>query len=305
MDSVCSLRGTGTPWKASALALALVVFAAPSNPAGGETPNLKAPPQIDIRFVQVHPEPEAPEAITRSPGQRRAVVLLHGFQPNPLTWLATRARLSGWQQSDSKLVKAMSQVGDVYAVAYSQNARVENVAHAEKLRDGIRRLREENYEEIVLLGHSAGGLIARHFVEDFPDSGVAKVIQLCSPNTGCGMARLDWLCLEQRVFVDSLGKRARRECLTQRQDRRIPPHVQFVCVVGDAAGSGDLLVSDDSQWPPDLRQQGIPAVRFWTGHFWVTYNRSDARKIAELVAEDHPRWHPAKVAAMKKKILGD
>ena len=41
-----------------------------------------------------------------------------------------------------------------------------------------------------LVGYSAGALIARYFVEDSPDYGVTKVIQVCAPNGGSGWGKL-------------------------------------------------------------------------------------------------------------------
>jgi pimeloyl-ACP methyl ester carboxylesterase len=233
------------------------------------------------------------------------VILVQGLKLHLQKEKVERATLASWQKPGSKLVQALSEHADVYAYAYSQNVSIDTVSQAPDLGNAIGRLRDAGYTELVLVGHSAGGVLARQFVEDHPDAGVTKVIQVCAPNDGCGYANLDWLCKAQRVFVDSLGKTVRRTCLRDRADRKIPDSVEFVCVVGDATGVGDIIVSDSAQWPRDLRDQGIPAVRWWTGHFWVTRNRADARKIAELVHTPHPRWDAAKVVMMKKKILGD
>lgn len=260
---------------------------------------------VDTQFVQVHPQLARSARFERSPGQGRAVVLLHGLTLHLHREKGAQAHLRDWQRPGSKLVQALASEGDVYAIAYGQNVPVDAVAEAPALRAGLRRLRAAGYAEVVLLGHSAGGLIARRLVEDHPALGVTKVIQVCTPNGGCSLAKLDWLCHAQRAFVESLGKAARRQVLRTRGPRTIPEGVQFVCVIGTAAGLGDFVVSDAAQWPKDLRDQGVPAVRFWTGHFWVTRNRADARKLAELVRAEHPRWDAARVAALKKTILGD
>ena len=282
--------------------LTLLLFAALSLTA---TPTAVAPPVLDVRFVQAHPVPPDPARFERSRGQTRAVVLIHGLRLRLVREKVERADFSGWQKPGSKVVQALAADADVFAFAYSQNVPVDAVAQAPALRENVRRLRAAGYAEVVLVGHSAGGLVARQLVEDYPDAGVTKVIQLCSPNAGCGYAKLDWLCQAQQAFVDSLGKATRRRCLRERGDRPIPAGVQFVCVVGSVTGVSDLVVSEAAQWPKDLRDQGVPAVRLWTGHFWVIYNRTDAQKIAELVRADHPRWDQSKVAAMKKKLLGD
>ena len=262
-------------------------------------------PRLDARFQQVYPVPFGDAVVRRSAGQVRAVVLLHGFQLHIHQEKVAQASMSSWQKPESKLVVALAPEADVFAFAYSQNVPIDAVGRSPVLIESVRQLKESGYQEIVLIGHSAGGLAARHFVEDHPGSGVTRVIQICSPNTGCGYARLDWLCKNQRAFVDSLGKPVRRRAVEARADRRIPDHVEFLCVIGAVAGIGDFVVSDVSQWPKDLQEQGIPAIRWLTGHFWVTRNRADAQKIVELVRTRHPRWDAAQVAVMKKKLLGD
>jgi pimeloyl-ACP methyl ester carboxylesterase len=263
------------------------------------------PPRMETLFVQVHPVPRAAAAFEPSPGETRAVVLLHGLLPHLLSQKAERPVFRDWQKPGSKLVQALARDSDVYAFAYSQNVAVEDIVRAPGLREGVRRLRQSGYTEVVLVGHSAGGLIARQLVEDYPDTGVTKVVQVCSPNGGSGYAKLELTSKNQRTFLESLTKDARQKCLRDRCDKKIPETVQFVCVVGDGTGVGDVIVSDKAQWTKDLQDQGIPAVRLWTAHFWVTRNRADARKIAELVREDQPRWDAAKVAAMRKKIIRD
>lgn len=287
------------PWASARVCVCFLLLT-----AWGITSTPATAAEIDARFVQVHPLLAHPEKFIPSLGRSRAVVLLHGLHLQLHLAKVERADFSSWQKPGSKLVLALAPEADVFSFLYSQNTPVDAVAKMPALRDGIRRLREAGYTDIVLIGHSAGGLIARHFVEDHPTSGITKVIQVCTPNGGCGYAKLEWLCKNQRPFVDSLGKPARRIIQASRSDRVIPLTVQFVCVVGTAAGVGDLIVSDSSQWPKDLRDQGIPALRWWTGHFWVTRNSADAKKIADLVRADHPRWDAIKVEAMKKKILG-
>ena len=48
----------------------------------------------------------------------------------------------------------------------------DRIAGSAALADNIRRVRQLGYKEIILLGHSAGGVIVRQFVEDHPDAGV-------------------------------------------------------------------------------------------------------------------------------------
>src|SRR5438105_12476829 len=138
--------------------------------------------KVDTVFEKVGPGKPAPG---RSPGQTRAVILIHGLGLH--LWhkdRVSRAALRTWQRPDSLLVKELVRHADVYALAYGQVVAVEKVHEAVRLADRVRELRKAGYRDVVLVGHSAGGLIARHLVEDHPALGVTKVIQVCSPNTG-------------------------------------------------------------------------------------------------------------------------
>jgi hypothetical protein len=145
--------------------------------------------------------------------------------------------------------------------------------------------------------------VARHFVEDNPNSGVTKVIQVCAPNAGASMANLEnSVRKNQRPFLHCLTKEGRALCLQGRADKKIPPSVQFICVVGDGMGSGDFLVSTASQWPKDLQDQGIPALALHTTHFAVMHSKTQAQKIAEAIREYTPRWNAAQILSMKKSL---
>lgn len=264
----------------------------------------EAPP-IETKFVQVAPAPQEPAAVERSAGQARAVVLLHGFRAHPFqTARVARAEFHDWQRAGSTLVQALAKDSDVFAFAYGQVASVDRLAGCDGLAGAVRRLREAGYSDIVLVGHSAGGVIARHFVEDRPDAGVTKVLQVCAPNGGCslGTATLG-VSAEQEQFVRSLSKEAREACCKERADKKAPEGVEFVCVVGTGTVVGDGVVSCRCQWPDDLQKQGVPAVPLDALHFQALRSRAGAEKVAELVRNKQPRWDAATVAAEKKKLL--
>ncbi|HZU38388.1 MAG TPA: alpha/beta fold hydrolase [Gemmataceae bacterium] len=260
------------------------------------------PAVIDTRFVQVRPAPKEEFALARSQGQARAVVLVHGLRLHPFSAdNVNKAGLQDWQKTGSVLVRLLAKYADVYAFAYSENVPLDAVADTPPLDISIWRLKQLGYREIVLIGHSAGGVIVREYVEDHPQSSVTKVIEVCAPNEGSGFARLDAPVRKgQRPFLASLTHEARAAIEKQRLGKRIPPGLQFVCVVGDGAGAGDGLVANTSQWPDDLQAQGIPAVALRTTHFTVMRNKSEAERLAELVRQPQPRWSPAKVAAVRK-----
>jgi pimeloyl-ACP methyl ester carboxylesterase len=199
----------------------------------------------------------------------------------------------------------LAQDSDVYAYAYGQNAALDQVAEVDGLLGNVRMMRKIGYRAIVLVGHSAGGLIARQFVEDHPDAGVTKVIQVCSPNAGSNWATVKTVRSNQVEFMDSLTKNARRRSLDQRGDKQIPAGVEFACIVGTAAGNGDGLVLRRCQWPEDLQEQGARAYPVLTTHWFAPRSKKGIDCIADLVREPQPRWDTGQVTAARRVILGN
>ena len=264
-------------------------------------------PAVDTKFVQVAPaiaKTAAPPV--RSPWQARAVVLLHGLRPHPISdtnvW---RAELSGWEEPTSPLVKALGKDADVFAFGYAQHLPVYDVARSPALRQHIENLRLAGYRDIILVGYSAGALVARYFVEDQPACGVTKVIQVCAPNGGSNWGKLTaGVRQSQEPFLLSLTRQSRQAAMRERAGKRIPANVDFVCVVGELAKIGDGLVRTDCQWTRDLQQQGVPVVVMRTAHVGAMRSKALAVKIADLIREPQPRWSPAQVEAARVKVLG-
>jgi hypothetical protein len=258
----------------------------------------------ETKFIQLHPV--AGTGFQRSPGTSTAVVLMQGLRPHPFSDLRVHVPIFyDWQHPKSVLVKLLAKQADVYAFAYGQDVPVEEIAAAPGLYDNIQRLRQLGYRDLVLIGHSAGGLIARQFVEDYPGGGVTKVIQVCTPNDGSDLGGKAKVALRksQGPFLASLTPEHRRQLLQTRPDKKIPAHVEFVCVVGTAFVLGDGIVRCGSQWPPDLQEQGIPAVPLFTNHELVMRLPHPAQRIAELVPQEQPRWTAAAAAAMRRKLF--
>jgi hypothetical protein len=261
-------------------------------------------PSLETRFPQVAPEVRPIERWQRRPGQQRAVVLIQGLLVRPFHKDSVKLpTLREWQKPGSALVKHLEVVADVYAFAYAQSVDVDEIGDLLSLRDGVRRLRELGYREVVLVGHSAGGLVARRLVEDYPDLGVTKVIQVCTPNAGSAWAKIQAVPRVQKPFLQSLTQEGRRRSRGERPGLRIPEHVEFVCLVGTGLMAGDGVVSCRSQWTTDLQEQGIPAVPFTTDHLSAVRSAAGAEKITSLVVTRQLRWSQAQVAAVRKTLL--
>ncbi len=266
---------------------------------------------IETQFVRVAPSTQASAVTQPSIPQDRAVVLLHGLRVQPFSSRKVRqAEFQPWQKPLSRLVQALAPHADVFAFAYSQNADLATIAAHPALAEHVQGLRDQGYREVVLVGHSAGGLLARHFVEDHPRAGVTKVIQVCAPNVGSSWGNLKLgVCECQEPFLDSLTKPAREASLMQRQHQRVPTDVEFVCLVGQLRldqfrlDCGDGILNAASQWPRDLQEQGIPAHPLPVAHFTAMYSLATAQQIATLLCQPQPRWTGADVAAARAGIL--
>lgn len=255
-------------------------------------------------YVQVAPAPRAAAEAFRSPDQACAVVLIHGLKVHPFDHHnVAKAVLHEWQKPASLLVKRLAKDCDVYSFAYAQDVPIEDIAAGPGLAQCIGRVRSMGYRSIVLIGHSAGGLIAREFVEDTPDCGVAKVIQVCAPNGGSSWAEWRAVLHSQSAFLYSMTKEARKVILRGRSDRKIPPSIQFACVIGNGMGTGDGLVLCKSQWTDDLQNQGIPAYSVATTHWLVPRIKIGVDLLVDLVHQDQPRWSPRTVAVVRKQLL--
>ena len=292
---------------------------------------LSADATVATKFAQVSPAWNETAPFSRSAEQTRAVLLIHGLLPHPFSDRnVAQAHWQYWQWPSSTLVKTLAKEADIYAFAYSQNVAVEEIAAAPQLAESIRTLRQLGYREIVLVGHSAGGLVARHFVEDVPDAGVTKVVQVCAPNGGSHWAKAHVAVREsQEVFLDSFSKGGRQKTLALRPDKKVPGKIEFVCLVGNlecgveaettirfgrmtrgvhvavsGRWQGDGLVATDCQWTADLQEQRIPVAVMEVDHLNAIRSAEAVAAIAKLVREPQPRWTAEQVAAAKERLLG-
>ena len=236
---------------------------------------------------------------------KRAIVLLHGLTPHPFSEKKANAPVSpSWQEADSRIGKALSEHGSLHAFSYSQNVPVQEIPKA--LRPHVAGLRKSGFKEIVLVGFSAGALIVRQFVEDHPEAGVTRVIQVSPPNEGSDWGRIARMVREsQEVFVRSLKYDAREKFLSERAEKgvRIPPKIEFVVVMGTLVGRGDTTVTRKSQWPERLRKQGIPVYPVSVVHTYAMRSKACAMLLSKLVSTPQPRWSPKEVEVAEKEIF--
>jgi pimeloyl-ACP methyl ester carboxylesterase len=254
----------------------------------------EAAPELKTRFWEL-----------KDGGKERAVVLIHGVRAHPIDGDKPHEAISpSWQSPDSHVTRALGDQGSVFAFSYSQNRRVEEMP--QQLLPHIERLRGGGYRDVALVGFSAGALVARQFVEDHPEAGVGKVIQVCPPNAGSDWGGLARAVREgQEPFIRSLREEDRAKFVRDRAERgvRIPDRVEFVVVLGSVGGGGDGVLGKATQWPPELQEQGIPVVKVGVLHGLAMRSETAARTYARLLTETQPRWDAEAVEAARREIL--
>jgi pimeloyl-ACP methyl ester carboxylesterase len=279
-----------------ALPVVVALFAAPAA-------------NLPTEVWQVAPDPQGQPWWQATTGRKdRAVLLVPGLKIHPLRpQLVHKPQLHDWQEPRSVIVQVLGRDADVFAFGYAQTVPVDVVAHSPGLRDAVTQMRRAGYKEVVLVGHSAGGLVARHFVEAYPDAGVTKVIQVAAPNAGSDAAAFfkGGYPKSQAAFVQSLAPAARAEG-QRRSTALVSPRVELVCVVCRIAkANGDGLVKLDSQWPDDLQQQGVPAAVVQVSHFDAMKSGSSVRLIAGLARTHLTRWAPEQVDQARRVLFKD
>jgi pimeloyl-ACP methyl ester carboxylesterase len=268
------------------------------------------PEPIETQLLQVHPVMLDPAVMERTQGKDRAVLLIHGLRLSPLAGgKLSQVYFHEWQKSGGVFVRALGKEADVFAFSYGQTVSLTEVSQHPALANAVKKLQFMGYKEIVLVGHSAGGLLARMLVEDHPDLPVTRVVQVSAPNTGSAWAKLGAAGpKEQDVFMQSLTKSERQRSLEQRVNKRIPDKVEFLCIVGLSGAVGELrgdgLVACQSQWSEDLQSQGIPAIRLAGSHYSMLRARNTAERVAELASRPQPRWTAEQVRDRRVSILG-
>lgn len=268
-------------------------------------------PSVDLPtlFWGIDPSVLVVEAdTTLKPKRDRAVVLVHGLLPH--VWHPERAakpEAHDWQVKDGKVVKAIADDADVYGFSYAQTRSVEDVVFSRGLRDGLAAVKAAGYKEVVLVGHSAGGLVSRRFVELFPDAGVTKVIAVASPFGGSGWAKMPGFTLPktQVPFIQSLSPEAREACQKDRT-AKLPDGVDFGVVLCKVSrGDHDTVVGLKSQWPDDLQKQGVPVVLATCTHMEAMLCEPVAREVATLVNGKVKRWTDDDVAKARRVLFGE
>ncbi len=135
------------------------------------------------------------------PVQADIAVLVHGFLGSPSSWdksnISQQLQAAGWNRAGvifqtaegAMLSQQSGQVAgnEIYSVVLPSRAPV--MFQAVQLHNMISDLEKRHPDEdIVVIGHSAGGVIARAKLVKFGAGNVKKLITIASPHSGTGLA---------------------------------------------------------------------------------------------------------------------
>ena len=149
-------------------------------------------------------------------------------------------------------------------------------------------------EDLVLVGHSMGGLVARAFLEAAPDRSVARVVQIGTPNRGSIKAAI---LADSFLYKWTLGNRAGRELVRGpggiAESLPVPP-AGLVHVVAGARGNqrgwSPLLPGDDDG-TVELSATALPGAQRETVkalHAFLPWNRKVRRRVLEAALGRRP-----------------
>ena len=263
---------------------------------------------LPTELWQVIPDARGRAGWVNSPRTKdRAALLIPGLKIHPLRpGLCARPERHSWQEPNGDLVRTLAPDFDVFAFGYAQTAPLDAIAQSPGLRDAVGNLKKAGYTDVVLIGHSAGGVIARLFAASYPDAGVTKVISVASPHTGADAANVQvGYPRAQAPFIHSLAPNVRAAAKIA-IDPKLEQQVQMACVVCKLRRlDGDGLVNLASQWPDDCRSCGIPAVLVPVSHWEAMLNPTSSKVIGELAREKLTRWTAEEVDKARRLLFGD
>ena len=216
----------------------------------------------------------------------QALVFVHGYQASGQSWreagIVEILEASGWHDAGHYTVRhgrisltehSRSEQGDpLYTVDLPDEARI--AVQARLLRAYLQRiLKAHPDQQLALVGHSAGGVVARWVMVHDPDLPAAALITIASPHLGTNRAEiglmagdsplgmmapmvgLDTLNRSRGLFTDLVPPRP--GTLLFWLNRQPHPEARYVAIVRkeEGIGLGDFLVPAESQ---DLRR--VPAL---------------------------------------------
>jgi pimeloyl-ACP methyl ester carboxylesterase len=204
-------------------------------------------------FAARFPEPP----LLRDP-QRPAVLLVHGYMCNRAVWrtLLDSGTLGACNVATVDLVPIFGPIE----------------RYADVINSAVGRLRAATgATQVVLVGHSMGGLAIRAYLRRFGDAAVARVITLATPHHGTALAPLGTGANAKQMRIGSAFTTELRQALS-------PALVaKFICI---ATRDDNLVVPRTSPLIPDAQQIVVDRV----GHLALLEDERAWRAIRDAAA---------------------
>jgi triacylglycerol lipase len=164
-----------------------------------------------------------------SASSRPPILLIHGYQCNRGFWYWLRPHLeaAGWTVATHSLEPVLADI-DSYA------------AGVEKRIDEV--LAETGATQVILIGHSMGGLVSRAYLRRYGGGKVARMISLGSPHRGSRLALLGWGPNGKQMRIGN-------------------PWLRALEAVTLPAGSVSIYSVHDNQVVPQKQCSELPGIR--------------------------------------------
>ena len=248
-----------------------------------------------------------------STGSAATVLLVHGYLSNPNDWrragVVAELGRSGWTDagtvspSESGVVRAPETTGGaesrLYTVALPDHAPLQ--VQAGLLADAVYWVHKRHPNEaLAVVGHSAGGVVARLMMVQQPQTRISELISIASPHLGTESANLGVLAGESPLaeLAPLLGAGKFTQSLGLYQDlvlehpgsllywlnRQDHPPARYVCAVreNDGMDLGELVVP---AWSQDLNQvqalQGRAERHVLSGYHGLS--ETDGKWLADIL----------------------
>jgi triacylglycerol lipase len=187
------------------------------------------------------------------PGARRPLLLVHGYGCSRGVWWLLRRRLeaAGHTVATVSLVPPYTSMGKLVP---QLNQRIEEVCAA------------TGAKQLILIGHSMGGLICRSYLARHGIARVAQLITLATPHAGSELARIGFGQNAREMEPDSLWLRDMAQ-----ETVRIP-------AISLRNSYDNFVMPQDNQRLPGARDLVLPAL----GHIAMLYDARVSRLLLEL-----------------------
>lgn len=149
----------------------------------------------------------------------QTVVLIHGFQGKGMDWrfngVTPGLQQAGWVDGGNFIMTPNGSANNFHLKQRPENvfytvdlpSRAPILLQAQALNAHLQRIYAERKEPLTLVGHSAGGLVARAWLVRFATVPVNTLVTIATPNTGTPVA--DMACLANSTpmgqFASEMG----------------------------------------------------------------------------------------------------